>query len=155
MQDLSLHLLDVVENALAAGADRVEIRIVEAAEEDIVRIEIQDNGRGMDEETARHALDPFYTTKPGKRVGLGLPLLAQAAREAGGQMEIDTEPGKGTLVRATFQLSHPDLKPIGDMLQTMSVLKCCNPGVHFTFDHVRNEAVVARCSSQDLRSDKT
>ncbi|MDK1032512.1 MAG: ATP-binding protein [Planctomycetia bacterium] len=88
MEDLSLHVLDVMENALAAKADRIEVRIIEEREKDLLKIEIQDNGRGMDSEMVNRALDPFYTSKPGKRIGLGLPLLAQAAVEAGGKMEV-------------------------------------------------------------------
>lgn len=147
MEDLSLHVLDVAENALAAGADRIEIRIVEELKEDTLTVEIVDNGRGMDAEMVSRALDPFYSSKPGKRVGLGLPLLAQAAREAGGEMAVQAEPGKGTLVRSTFRLSHPDLKPLGDMLQTMATLACAHPRVQFVFEHRQDGAVVAQWDS--------
>ncbi len=144
MEDLSLHLLDVAENALAAGADRIEIRIFEKRKEDVMRIEIKDNGCGMDEQMVSQALDPFYTTKAGKRVGLGLPLLAQAAKEAGGNMEIKTSPGKGTTVCATFQLGHPDLKPLGDVLETMATRACDRPQVQFVFEHRQDDAVVCQ-----------
>ena len=142
MEDYSLHLLDVAENALAAGASSIEIRIFEEPKEDTMRIEIEDNGCGMDEATAKQALDPFYTTKTKKRVGLGLPLLAQAAREAGGDIEIQTALGKGTMIRATFQLSHPDLRPMGDMLETMATLACAHPEVQFSFEHRRSGDIV-------------
>ncbi len=144
MEDISLHLLDVAQNALAAGASRVEIRIFEEPKEDVMKIEIKDNGCGMDERAVKLALDPFYTTKPGKRVGLGLPLLAQAAREAGGGIEIQTAPGKGTAVIATFQQSHPDLKPLGDMLETMATLACAHPHVEFVFEHRKDDVVACR-----------
>ena len=144
MEDFSLHLLDVAQNALAAGANRIEIRIFEEPKEDIMRIEIKDNGCGMDERAVKLALDPFYTTKPNKRVGLGLPLLAQAAREAGGDIEIQTAPGEGTAINATFQLSHPDLKPLGDMLETMATLACAHPHVEFVFEHRKDNVVVCR-----------
>ncbi len=144
MEDLSLHVLDVAENALAAGADRIEIRVIEEPKDDRLRIDIQDNGCGMDEETARQALDPFYTTKPSKRVGLGLPMLAQAAREAGGQLDIRTSPGQGALISATFQLSHPDIKPLGDMLQTMATLAGAHPQVQLAFEHQRDGAVLCQ-----------
>ncbi len=144
MEDFSLHVLDVAENALAAGAGRIEIRIFEEPKEDIMRIEIKDNGCGMDERAVKLALDPFYTTKPNKRVGLGLPLLAQAAREAGGDIEIQTAPGEGTAVIATFQLGHPDLKPLGDMLETMATLACAHPQVEFVFEHRKDNAIVCR-----------
>ena len=106
MEDLSLHVLDVVENALTAGADRIEIRIYEESEKGLMKIKIEDNGCGMDEQMVQRVLDPFYTTKSGKRVGLGLPLLAQAAQEAGGDMQIQSSLDKGTMLLATFQLGH-------------------------------------------------
>jgi signal transduction histidine kinase len=152
MEDLSLHILDIAENALNAGADRIEIEIIEEREEDTLRIEIKDNGRGMDERTVNRALDPFYTTKPNKRVGLGLALFAQAAKEAGGNMGIQTASGKGTAVCATFQLSHPDLKPLGDMLETMATLVCAHPQVRFVFDHRQDGAVVCHWNSESTRA---
>ncbi len=151
MEDFSLHLLDVAENALAAGAGRIEINILEQSKKDLMTIEIKDNGCGMDEQTVSRALDPFYTTKPDKRVGLGLPMLAQAAREAGGNMEVQTAPGKGTTVVANFKLSHPDLKPLGDMMATMATLSCAHPQVHFVFEHRRDRAVVCRWDSKSAK----
>ncbi len=147
MEDISLHLLDVAENALTAGAQRIEIRIFEMQSEDLLRIEIEDNGRGMDEEAISRALDPFYTTKASKRVGLGLPLLAQSAREAGGAVEIHSEPGKGTKICATFQLSHPDLVPLGNILETLAVLIVGHPEVQYVFDHRKNGEVVCQWKS--------
>ncbi len=144
MEDISLHILDVAENALNAGANRIEIRIVEGSKEDLMKIEIKDNGCGMDEQMVSQVLDPFYTTKAGKRVGLGLPLLAQAAKEAGGNMEIQSRPDKGTMICATFQLSHPDLKPLGDMFETLATLTCAHPGVEFIFEHRRNDTVICQ-----------
>ena len=114
MQDLSLHVMDVVENSIAGGATVVLVRIEKDAEAGMLAISIQDNGRGMDEIEGRRAIDPFYTTKKDKRVGLGLPLLRQAAEEAGGEMEMISEPGTGTMIRAEFRLGHPDLKPLPD-----------------------------------------
>lgn len=152
MEDISLHLLDVAENALAAGADRIEIRIFEERKEDVMRVEIKDNGCGMDEQMVKRALDPFYTTKVGKRVGLGLALFAQASREAGGDIEIQTVPGKGTIVRATFQLSHPDLKPLGDMLETMVTLACARPQVRFVFEHRQDGVVVCKWNNNHTKA---
>jgi light-regulated signal transduction histidine kinase (bacteriophytochrome) len=149
MEDISLHLLDVAENALAAGADCIEIRIFEERKEDVMRIEIQDNGCGMDQRAMKQALDPFYTTKRGKRVGLGLALFAQAAREAGGDIKIQTGRGRGTMVEATFGLSHPDLKPLGDVLETIATLTCAHPQVQFAFEHRRNGAIVCQWNNSE------
>ncbi|MFQ6036058.1 MAG: ATP-binding protein [Sedimentisphaerales bacterium] len=150
MEDISLHLLDVAENALVAGADHIAIRIFEQRKEDVMIIEIEDNGCGMDEQTTKQALDPFYSTKPAKRVGLGLPLLAQAAKEAGGDIEIQTAPGKGTTVRTMFRLSHPDLKPLGDVLETMATLACAHPQVCFVFEHWQDGLAICQWNSNKL-----
>jgi light-regulated signal transduction histidine kinase (bacteriophytochrome) len=147
VEDISLHLVDVAENGLAAGADHIELRIVEETGKDLMTIEIKDNGAGMDQQALKRALDPFYTTKPNKRVGLGLPLLNQAAREAAGGIDIQTAPGQGTLIRATFQLSHPDLKPFGDVLETLATLAYGHPNIRFSFVHLRDGTSICRWNS--------
>jgi len=143
MEDLSLHILDIVENALTASADRVRILIHEDTGSDLLLLEIEDNGRGMDAELRPRALDPFFTTKTTRRVGLGLPLLAQAARESGGAFELLSEPGRGTTVRAVFQLSHPDRKPLGDIAETLRTILCGRPELGLRFDHTRDSKIIA------------
>jgi len=147
MEDLSLHILDVVENSLAASADRIEIRIAEDTAGDLLSLEITDNGRGMDAEAQRKALDPFFTTRTTRKVGLGLPLLAQAAREAGGALEVASGPGRGTTVKAKFQLSHPDLKPLGDLAATLSTIRAGRPELTLRFEYWRDLELVANFSS--------
>ena len=80
------------------------------------------------------ALDPFCTTKEGKRVGLGLGLLAQAAEATGGSLSIDSSPGNGTAITAEFITNHPDMKPIGDLAETIGTIVVGNPEVRFIFD---------------------
>jgi signal transduction histidine kinase len=137
VQDLSLHILDVVENSLRASAKLVEISVVEDAKKDVLVIVVKDDGSGMGRRTLGCAVNPFFTTKGGKRVGLGLSLLAQAARETGGDLRVRSEPGAGTEVRATFGYSHPDRKPLGDLAATIEALVLGNPGVDFVFEHER------------------
>ena len=139
MEDLSLHILDIVENAIAAMAERVEVRIVEDTTNDLLSVEIKDDGKGMDAETRRKALDPFFTTRTTRRVGLGIPLLAQAARESEGELELVSAVGKGTLVRASFRRSHPDRKPLGDIPATLETLMIGNPGVDFLYEHRKGD----------------
>jgi anti-sigma regulatory factor (Ser/Thr protein kinase) len=134
MQDLSLHILDVAENAIRSGARRIRIAIVEDAADDVLVLSIEDDGVGMDEDTVKNVLDPFYTTKEGKRVGLGLSLLAQAAQATGGDMKIESTPSVGTSVTAEFKSGHPDMKPMGDVLETMAALVMGNPEIRFVFD---------------------
>jgi anti-sigma regulatory factor (Ser/Thr protein kinase) len=139
LEDLSLHILDIVENAISAKAKRIEILVVEEPREDRLTIEIQDDGIGMDEEVSQKAVDPFFTTRSSRRVGLGLSLLAQAAHEAGGMLRIESELGKGTKVTATFQYHHIDRKPLGSMIETMMTLLLGNPELEFFYTHKKEE----------------
>ncbi|OHD70322.1 MAG: hypothetical protein A2177_04125, partial [Spirochaetes bacterium RBG_13_68_11] len=125
--------LDIVENALRAGASRVRVSIVEDRTADRRVVEVEDNGAGMDPRTAERALDPFFTTKEGKAFGLGLPLLAQAAREAGGHFSLAAGERGGVRVTATFRMSHPDCKPLGDVDETMAMLQSAHPEVEFVY----------------------
>ena len=135
MQDISLHILDIVENSIRALATRIKIKIEENMQKDWLTLEIEDNGQGMDEVTKNKALDPFFTTKATRRVGLGLPLLYQAARETGGKLEISSQAGKKTRIRATFRYSHPDRKPLGNIEETLLVLAAGYPEVDFLYEH--------------------
>ncbi len=108
MEDLSLHILDIVENSVAAQADKIEIRITEDKKNDLLSVEIIDNGIGMDKETKKKVLDPFYTSKTVRRFGLGLPLLSEAAKAANGRLSLESKKGEGTKVKADFQYTHID-----------------------------------------------
>jgi signal transduction histidine kinase len=143
MEDLSLHILDIVQNSLAASASEVKIVILEDTIGDRLEVEIEDDGHGMDENTRKKALDPFFTTRSTRRVGLGLPLLAQAARESGGSFDLSSTPGRGTSVRAVFQLSHPDRKPLGDLAGTLGVVLAGKRDLDLLFEYRKNAKLVA------------
>ena len=85
MLELAAHILDIAENSVRAGARLIKIDIDEDTAKDSLSIEIIDDGQGMNQEEIEKVLDPFYTTKTVRRVGLGLPLLADAAQRSGGQ----------------------------------------------------------------------
>jgi anti-sigma regulatory factor (Ser/Thr protein kinase) len=138
MEDLSLHILDIVENSIEAEADKIEIEIVINMSENKLILRIKDNGKGMGDETIRTIRDPFFTTKKVRRFGLGIPLLAQSAEECGGNLDIKSKCGEGTTITAEFQYSHVDRKPIGDIGATMAVLIAGHPEKHFTFSYKRN-----------------
>ncbi len=135
MEDLSLHILDVVENSIVAGASKIEIKITEDQSADLLLIEIKDDGRGMNKEILDKVLDPFYTTRTTRKVGMGLSLLAQAAEESNGNFEIDSKVGEGTEIKASFQYSHIDRKPIGDLKSTFIILITSYPEVNFVYAH--------------------
>jgi anti-sigma regulatory factor (Ser/Thr protein kinase) len=139
MEDLSLHILDVSENAVDAGATKLWIVVQEDAARDLLSVEITDNGRGMDAGEKARALDPFYTTRTTRRIGLGLPLLRAAAIDANGHLDVLSSPGEGTTVIAKFQLSHIDRKPLGDIAGTLVALVAGRPELDLSYRHVRNE----------------
>ena len=144
MEDLSLHILDIAENALSASASRITISLIEDTHQDLLTLEIQDNGKGMDAAALHQALDPFYTTRTTRRVGLGLPLLAQAAQQCEGSLEIDSEPGKGTTVKAVFRMSHPDMKPFGDVSETLRTIVMGHPDLDLQFEYIKDNACIAK-----------
>jgi len=70
--------------------------------ENQVVIEVSDTGVNMDEDSRRHYLEPFFTTKGERGTGLGLAMVYGIAQRHGAQLEIDSEPGWGTTVRMSF-----------------------------------------------------
>jgi hypothetical protein len=137
MEDLSLHILDIAENGISAGATRITVTINENARRDLLTVRVADNGRGMSRRTLRRALDPFFSTK-NKATGLGLSLLAQAAEHCGGGLAITTAPRRGTTVTARFRLGHIDRPPLTNMTGTMTTLVLGHPEIEFRFSQRRD-----------------
>jgi hypothetical protein len=138
MEDISLHILDVAENSIGAGATLIKITISVDTPKDLLSVEIEDNGKGIPEDIRLKVLDPFVTTRTTRKVGLGLPLLAQAARETGGDITVKTANSSGTIVTAAFKQSHIDMKPLGNIAETLIVLIAGNLQTDFLFTYKRN-----------------
>ena len=119
MRELSLHILDILQNAVEAGATSVELTIDEDLPGDWMTFSVRDNGRGIPPERLPHLFDPFYTTRKTRHVGLGLPLLKAAAERCSGDASITSGVGAGTTLTATFQHSHLDRAPLGDIAATL------------------------------------
>ena len=119
MRELSLHILDALENALEAGATSVELIVEENLLTDRLAISIQDNGKGMSEAQLARVYDPFFTTRTTRHVGLGIPLFKAATQRSAGDLRVTSRPGKGTRLEATLQHSHIDRAPLGDMTGTL------------------------------------
>ena len=118
-----MNVLDVAQNSVAAGAKLVQITLEADQARGILSLVIEDDGRGMTPEAAQRAVDPFYTTRTTRKVGLGLPFLKMAAEMTGGGLSIQSQPGCGTRVCAQFGLHHIDRAPIGDM----AACRCQSP----------------------------
>ena len=133
MRELSMHVLDLAQNSIAAGATLIEIDVIADTSADRLTIAIRDNGRGMTPEFVAKVQDPFTTTRTTRRVGLGIPMFAEAARECDGELLIGSKPGNGTTVEATFRLSHIDRAPLGDIASTLVALIAGNPDIDVVY----------------------
>jgi PAS domain S-box-containing protein len=102
-------LVNLVFNAVDAMPDGgpliIRTCLARGSQEQIVLLEVQDAGVGMDEDTRRRCLEPFFTTKGTRGTGLGLAMVYGVAQRHGASLEIESEPGKGTLVRMTFAIA--------------------------------------------------
>jgi len=135
VREISLHLLDLIENSLEAGAKQVRVRIVEDPENDWFWLEVEDDGKGMDESLRARATDPFVTGRKTRRVGLGLALLEAACRRCGGELAIWSEAGRGTRIRASFRYHHLDRAPLGDVAGTLMTVLTSRPDLLLTYSH--------------------
>lgn len=130
LRELSLHILDLIENATRAGARIVYVALFEDAEDGRLEVRIEDDGPGFAIDPEK-AADPFYTTKSGKRTGLGLSLLRAAAEQAGGGMHVGVSELGGAAVSATFILRHVDRAPLGDLAGTFFTVVLAHPEIDF------------------------
>lgn len=135
MRELSMHILDLVQNSIAAGASRVEIDVSADTKSDRLTISVADNGRGMSADFASRIDDPFTTTRTVRRVGLGIPMFAQAARACDGDLAVESRPGEGTVVTGHFKMSHIDRAPLGDIAATLMAIIAANPEVSLRYTH--------------------
>lgn len=141
LRELSLHILDIAENSVNAGATKIEISVNENFKKDKLTISITDNGKGMDAEMARKVTDPFITTRTTRKVGLGIPFLKEAAEACQGGLSIESRPGVGTRLEVAFQRSHIDRMPLGDLAGTFLSLLIGYPQVNWIMEYVVDERI--------------
>ncbi|MDO9087784.1 MAG: ATP-binding protein [Anaerolineaceae bacterium] len=141
MKELSLHLLDIAENSINAEASHIIISVEENSIDDILKMSVKDNGKGMTPEMAQRIIDPFITSRTTRKVGLGIPLLKAAAEMCNGFLRIESQTGSGTEIVVQFQRSHIDRMPIGDLAGTILHLVVGSPVVHWTFIYKANDEI--------------
>ena len=146
MKELSLNILDIVENSVKAKATLTEISLNET--ENVLTLIIKDNGCGMTEEVLKGVTNPFYTTRTTRKVGLGLPLLKMAAEQTGGKITVESvheskdAVNHGTTVTAHFYTDHIDFTPLGDVVESILTLIQGHPDTDFLFTHKKGEISV-------------
>ncbi len=139
MKELSLNILDIAKNSVKAGAENIEISISE--EGNLLTLSISDDGCGMSEEQVRNVMNPFFTTRTTRSVGMGIPLLKLACEQTGGEIEIissDKIESHGTTTRATFFTDHIDFTPLGDVVSSVVALIQGSPETHWVYTHKGN-----------------
>jgi hypothetical protein len=142
--------LDLVQNSIEAGATELEITIDEDLNKDTLVMKVHDNGRGMSEEQIATVLDPFYTTRKTRHIGLGLPLLLEACRRCDGNLEIHSHPGKGTTIQATFRHSHIDRAPLGNIPSVLMAVLFAENNIDWLYLHKVNQEEF-RLGSSEIR----
>lgn len=136
MKNVSLHILDLVENSVRADARMVQVSIKEDIANDLYILSVEDDGEGMNEEKRTKATDPFFTSRDTRRVGLGLPLIRQNAERTGGYFKLLSTPGMGTKLEAGFRMSHPDRLPLGEIDEVLVLLTVGYPQLQLVYRHV-------------------
>jgi len=141
LRELALHILDIAENSISAGASQVEISVVRNTRENQLVISVRDNGNGMDEEMLARVINPFVTSRTTRKVGLGIPMLKQAAEACNGGLTVDSQPGKCTEITATCQNIHIDRMPLGNLADTFLSLLIGTPDVNWVLDYQADDQV--------------
>lgn len=139
MTELSLNILDIAENSVKAGASLIEITVSVMSADNLLEIIIRDNGCGMTEEQVKKVIDPFYTTRTTRKVGLGVPFFKESAEAAGGSFLVNSKVGVGTTVKASYELSHIDRMPMGDLTATIHTLVTMHEDIDFLFTYKVDE----------------
>ena len=134
-----MHIMDILQNSTRAGATEVTLEVLEDVAADTLTIRFIDNGCGMDAETVQKVINPFFTTRTTRKVGLGLPLLKQNTEQTGGSLDIQSEKGKGTTVTAVFGRTHLDRPPMGDLAGTVVLTASAYPDIRFIFHYHNGE----------------
>jgi len=139
MKDLSLHLMDIVQNSISAKASKICVSLSADRQADILTMRIVDNGEGIEESLLKNITSPFTTTRKTRKVGLGISFLKASSNMAEGDIEIYSKRFEGTTVEATFKISYIDRLPLGDLAETMVTLIMANPDIEFELDLDNNK----------------
>ena len=156
MKELSLNILDIVQNSIASEAKNIAVSLI-VDENEVLTLSIVDDGLGMTSDTLKNITDPFYTSRTSRRVGMGIPLLQLASEQAGGQVTISSKhisecpKCHGTVVIATFDTKHPDFTPVGDIVSSICAMIQGHPEADYLFCH-ETDTVRVRLDTKELKA---
>ena len=139
MRELSLNILDIAQNSISAGASLTEIVVNENTKDKTLLIGICDNGCGMTEEQVKSVIDPFFTTRTTRKVGMGIPLFKMSCEQTGGKFTIESEKGVGTKINALYKTDSIDFTPLGDIASTIVTIVSMNADKEFLYRRVLDD----------------
>lgn len=150
MKEISLHILDLVQNSIRAGAKSIALRIEEDTGADTFAVTIADDGCGMPPDMAKAVASPFVTTRTTRKVGLGIPLFKAGCEGCGGSFTLESQEGKGTRLKGVYRRSHIDRPPLGNIVDTVLLLVTGNPALRFLYAH-RVDGAAYELDTAELR----
>ncbi len=139
MRELSLNILDIAQNSISAGALLTEIVVNENTKDNTLLIGIYDNGCGMTEEQVKSVIDPFFTTRTTRKVGMGIPLFKMSCEQTGGKFTIESQKGVGTKINALYKTDSVDFTPLGDIAATIVTIVSMNSDKEFLYKRVLDD----------------
>ena len=151
MDELALNILDIAYNSIRAQASQIDIRIIDSIQKNIVDIEITDNGQGMTKEEVDKVIDPFFTTRTTRKVGLGIPLFKQSAELTGGYLSIHSQKNQGTKVKTRFIKNHIDTPIMGNIIETIMTLIQADENIDYVFEY-ETDNIHFIMNTQDIKS---
>lgn len=141
MQEIAMSLLDIANNSIKACAKLIKILIRDSQQDNLIHIEIEDDGYGMDEETLKKVVDPFYTTRTTRKIGLGIPMFKENVEATGGTFSIESTLNVGTTIKGEFVKNHLDTPPMGDLVETIMTLIQYDANIDYVIQYVCDEFV--------------
>lgn len=139
MQEIAMNILDIAYNSIKAQANLIKIIIHDSSKLNIINIQIIDNGIGMDKTTVKNVIDPFYTTRTTRKVGLGVPMFKENIEATGGTFKIESEVGKGTHVTGEFIKNHLDTPPMVNIVETIITLIQADEKINYLFKYTSDK----------------
>lgn len=151
MREISMSIMDIVQNSIKAKATQIEITIIENIADNIFEFCVKDNGKGIEKDSIEKLKDPFFTSRTTRKVGLGIPFVNQMCQMCGGKLDIESEVGSGTTLKATMEYDNIDRPPLGDIVSTIQAIIISNTDIDFIYKHIYNNKVF-ELNTKDIKN---
>ena len=139
MKSLDLHIIDITHNSIRAGATQITIEMEDSVVKDLLSIKIIDNGCGMPEDMIEAINDRFYSCRKERKIGMGIALLKFHSQICNGNFYLKSKVGEGTEIYASYQRSHVDLQPKGDLSGCFANFICQYQDINFIIRYITDD----------------